>query len=278
MYTCCPSCHAWFRVSAEQLRAAQGRARCGQCDAVFDALAALTDRLPAGREEIHPAAGDTGEAVAEENADTALALKAEAADDPVDDDDPPEPFQLEDWIPGDSGSSWHARLAWTAGIILLTGALVFQYIAWNLPHWGVDPDQRQRAEQLCTMVPAGLPWQCQLPPLTDLARLELTRYELTAHPEQEDGLHFSGILTNRADFAQPYPLLYITMEDRRGEVVAVGHFGPADYLGTPVADNELLEPDAQTPVSLDLTDPGEQATGFRFDFHSAGATPRHTPD
>lgn len=38
MYTQCPDCQSVYRIGAEQLRAAQGRVRCGRCDTVFDAL------------------------------------------------------------------------------------------------------------------------------------------------------------------------------------------------------------------------------------------------
>ena len=46
MYTQCPHCHTVFRVGPDQLTAAEGRVRCGQCCAVFDALPALSEQLP----------------------------------------------------------------------------------------------------------------------------------------------------------------------------------------------------------------------------------------
>ena len=41
MQTRCPHCGTTFRIAAEQLKARQGRVRCGKCQGVFDALAAL---------------------------------------------------------------------------------------------------------------------------------------------------------------------------------------------------------------------------------------------
>ncbi|MDE2088993.1 MAG: DUF3426 domain-containing protein [Gammaproteobacteria bacterium] len=46
MYTQCPHCHTVFRVGPDQLTVAEGRVRCGQCHAVFDALLALSEQLP----------------------------------------------------------------------------------------------------------------------------------------------------------------------------------------------------------------------------------------
>ena len=41
MYTCCPDCRTWFRVTDAQLGAAQGWVRCGQCLESFDASSRL---------------------------------------------------------------------------------------------------------------------------------------------------------------------------------------------------------------------------------------------
>jgi len=38
MYTLCPHCSTCFRITTEQVNAAQGNVRCGNCGAVFNAL------------------------------------------------------------------------------------------------------------------------------------------------------------------------------------------------------------------------------------------------
>jgi|SRR5579863_2764124 len=43
MFTVCTHCHTRFKVTAAQLKAAAGQVRCGKCDQVFDAYAALDD-------------------------------------------------------------------------------------------------------------------------------------------------------------------------------------------------------------------------------------------
>ena len=43
MLTRCPSCTTTFRVTPEQLKARQGRVRCGQCQTVFNALETLVE-------------------------------------------------------------------------------------------------------------------------------------------------------------------------------------------------------------------------------------------
>jgi predicted Zn finger-like uncharacterized protein len=51
MFTRCPNCHTIFRVSDDQLRAADGKVCCGQCRTVFDARAALLDQSQPQRDE-----------------------------------------------------------------------------------------------------------------------------------------------------------------------------------------------------------------------------------
>ena len=46
MYTQCPKCGTVFRITAAQLRVAEGEVRCGNCTISFNALGALTDDLP----------------------------------------------------------------------------------------------------------------------------------------------------------------------------------------------------------------------------------------
>lgn len=46
MYTQCPACNTYFRITPEQLQAAGGKVRCGECRHVFHAPDFLTDTLP----------------------------------------------------------------------------------------------------------------------------------------------------------------------------------------------------------------------------------------
>jgi predicted Zn finger-like uncharacterized protein len=48
MFTQCPKCHTVFRLSAHQLRMAQGLVRCGTCHIVFDCVQTLRDEPPQG--------------------------------------------------------------------------------------------------------------------------------------------------------------------------------------------------------------------------------------
>ncbi len=46
MYTSCPECGTVYRITAAELRLADGMVRCGECPATFNALASLSDEPP----------------------------------------------------------------------------------------------------------------------------------------------------------------------------------------------------------------------------------------
>ena len=46
MYTQCPECDVAFRVTAEVLRQAAGKVRCGGCGIAFNALEHLSEEKP----------------------------------------------------------------------------------------------------------------------------------------------------------------------------------------------------------------------------------------
>lgn len=47
MYTECPNCQTYFKITPEQLKAAEGKVRCGGCSHVFNALTHLVEKVPA---------------------------------------------------------------------------------------------------------------------------------------------------------------------------------------------------------------------------------------
>ena len=56
MKTRCPDCQTTFRVTPEQLKARAGKVRCGQCQAIFNALDSLLDEASASTPPLVPVA------------------------------------------------------------------------------------------------------------------------------------------------------------------------------------------------------------------------------
>jgi hypothetical protein len=72
-------------------------------------------------------------------------------------------------------------------------------------------------------------------------------------------------ITNLANFAQPYPLLKLVLEDRWGDQVRARAFEPAEYLDPGAAPERLLAPSQKANATINIVDPGPDAEGFRFD-------------
>src|SRR6185503_14513576 len=105
--------------------------------------------------------------------------------------------------------------------------------------------------------------------LTPLAPTDLTAYELrqwgaASDPREANRLMLRASIINRANYAQPFPLLRLTLQDRFGATLGERDIGPADYLpgaGAPT----LLGPGERADALIRIVDPGTQAVGFELD-------------
>lgn len=61
MFTRCPECETVFQIEIEELKAAEGKVCCGECDRVFNALVSLTDTPTGDLPPTQDASGDAQE-------------------------------------------------------------------------------------------------------------------------------------------------------------------------------------------------------------------------
>jgi predicted Zn finger-like uncharacterized protein len=276
MYTQCPHCETFFRVSTADLEVADGEVRCSRCDAVFDARAtlhaehadpALGDAELAVEVHADPAIGDlfghpptlaalpaqdlpegspdTLTAALDAAADAAPALEAPA---PL--AVPPAPPEL----PA-AGRPRPRRLPWAAASALLAVALGAQLVHAERGALARDPAVGPALVEAYQRL--GLP----IVEPTDLAALAVTRAEVTSHPLYDSVLFITASVTNEARFAQPLPLLRVRLDDRWGEPVGVRMFTPQEYLRTPQPDGRA-RPGRSYAVALEVVDPGNEAVGY----------------
>ena len=99
---------------------------------------------------------------------------------------------------------------------------------------------------------------------TDLAAYELRQWGAASDAAQPGRLLLRASIVNRANYAQPYPLLRLALQDRFGTTIGVREIEPADYLPGTVASS-LLAPGQRTDAEIRLVDPGKDAIGFEMD-------------
>jgi predicted Zn finger-like uncharacterized protein len=104
-----------------------------------------------------------------------------------------------------------------------------------------------------------------LTPEWELHSYEIKQWGVLSDPATPGTLKVRASITNRANFAQPYPLLKLVLEDRWGDQVRAREFEPTEYLDPGTAADRLLGPQQQTSAIVNIVDPGPDAEGFRFD-------------
>ena len=94
---------------------------------------------------------------------------------------------------------------------------------------------------------------------------EVKQWGVMSDPATPGTLKVRASVKNLAEFAQPYPLLKLVLEDRWGEQVRAREFDPVEYLDPTTAPNRMLAPAQQLNATIVIVDPGPDAEGFRFD-------------
>ena len=99
---------------------------------------------------------------------------------------------------------------------------------------------------------------------TDLSAYELRQWGAASDPNEANRLMLRASIVNRATYAQPFPLLRLTLQDRFGGTLGLRDIGPADYL--PGAGGAgLLGPGERADALIRIVDPGAEAVGFELD-------------
>jgi hypothetical protein len=108
----------------------------------------------------------------------------------------------------------------------------------------------------------GLP----LTPPVDLSAFELRQLGAASDGLQAGRIKLRASIVNHADFAQPYPLLRLSLQDRFGSTIGTRDLEPAEYLPGGVAPaSGLLGPAQRADAEVVFVDPGRDAVGFELD-------------
>ena len=107
---------------------------------------------------------------------------------------------------------------------------------------------------------------CRLPLVQDTAKLNLLARDVQAHPSVPGALLITASLRNDAEFAQPYPVVSITLSDANGKRLAMRRLRPVEYLGDARALQQGLAPGATAALMLEVEDPEGKAVAFEFGF------------
>ena len=228
--TRCPSCGTTFRVDLDQLAAHGGKARCGRCATVFEAVACLVNRSPPSVDLLG------GEALA---------------------DGTPSPAFLAP--PRDRP---RFRVMWTLLALLALAVMALQVVYRYRTEIGVlFPATRPHLLVACMALGCDL----RFPRRPDLLGIESS--DLQADLKRENVLRLTALLRNRASFVQEPPLLELTLTDEQDSPVVRRVLHPVDYLGARRAAEVMTQgiaAGAEVAVVLHFDSSQIRATGYRL--------------
>jgi hypothetical protein len=146
---------------------------------------------------------------------------------------------------------------WASLSALLALTLLAQ-AAWLLRDTLVSqaPQLRPLFEQACARLGCTL----ELP--KNAAQLQIIGSDLQT--EASGRLTLVLTLGNRADYAQAWPMLVLTLTDARGQPLTRRSFAPSEYLGDPQRIAAGLPPLSEQALSLPLSVSGIRPMGFNL--------------
>jgi predicted Zn finger-like uncharacterized protein/MYXO-CTERM domain-containing protein len=148
--------------------------------------------------------------------------------------------------------------------ILALAALVLLAGAQAVHHWREDLVREPLVGPWLMQAYAllGLP----LAPPADLRAFELRQLGAASDASRSGRLKLRASIVNGAAFAQPFPLLRLSLQDRFGTTIGTRDLEPAEYLpGGEVPASGLMAAGQRADAELVFVDPGRDAVGFELD-------------
>lgn len=183
-----------------------------------------------------------------------------------DPEDPPEiePTEGESLLPEEilttPARNKRHGFAWSIAALLLLLLAVGQLSWLGRDQLMNYPTARKLFDSFCQLT------GCQLPEQRAPDQLEILNRSVASHPHTPNALQILLTLSNQAGFAQPYPQIQLSLFNTKDELLARRRFRPDEYLNQTAGGYPLLQPKQPVQLEIVLRDPGEEATGFKFDF------------
>jgi len=254
VYTRCQACHTVHPVNAALLAQGGGKYRCGKCKKVGNALEALFDEWPQASQQ-GPRPGDLPEL----GLNLSLGPGNESAS-ALNESDSENASATENTSEAYAG--WPLHRLVLAGAALLLALIIALGLAGFFQKPLPDLSRLQS-----TLVRLGLTQAPPEPPFRAPDRIEVLSRELKAHPHRQGVLVLTATIANRAERAQPYPTIDVTLLDTDSRPTSHQVFGPGDYLTRSSGLRDGMQANAILSLSLEIEDPGDGAAGFQLEFH-----------
>lgn len=141
---------------------------------------------------------------------------------------------------------------------MLLAAFIGQIMHYYRIELAQYPELRPLVQEYCRLL------DCEIGPQRRVGLIELTRTAIAPHPGYEKILRIRASMVNRATFAQPYPLMEVTLTNNTGKIIARRSFSHQHYLEPATGMNDILPPHVVVNTLLDVTSPDTSAVGYEI--------------
>lgn len=149
---------------------------------------------------------------------------------------------------------------WTTGCTVLALALAAQVTWASRVALVRDPATQVQALQVCAR------FDCRLPPIRDIAKLELLSRDVRPDPDASGALAITATFRNNAPYRQPWPIVVVELTDLDNNVVAMRRFRPVEYMPDKARRGAGIAAGTTAAVAFEVADPGKRAVSFHFGF------------
>ena len=254
MVTSCPSCATTFRVLQEQLRARQGKVRCGKCSEVFDAFKTLASFPDA------PSPEAPSLAIEPDPRPPTTPVPVQTT---LDIDSPIAEARAPDGTAAGMSVNHRAHetrgRSWFVVAIVLAGILVLQLLyAVRAPLSSAVPGMRPLLVRMCAIAGCTV----SLPRRTEALAIESS--DLQFDPARSGVIVLTAVLRNRGSAPVEHPALELTLTNAQDQAVARRIFVPRDYLERASDVSTGMGTLAEVNVRIELDTGGLKAAGYRL--------------
>lgn len=159
-----------------------------------------------------------------------------------------------------------STFSWGVLSIAAVLLLIAQYLHFAVPKMVQNIADRSWAETVCTYV------FCKLPTQIDVDKIKTDKLVVRDDPNHAGALLVDSIIYNMASFSQPYPLIELRFNNVNGQVVASRRFTPKEYLNDEVLRDNQMPANMPVYISLQVMDPGEEASGYSLHYYPTPQT------
>jgi len=148
------------------------------------------------------------------------------------------------------------NFVWAFLSLLGLTAISAQYIHYNRAELALHPKVGTKLTKVYAQI--GL----ELEPNWQLSEYKSISNSVSLNPNDAKQLIVTSVVQNTANFAQPYPIVRLSLQNRWGEPIAFKDFRPKDYLEQP---EQLLPAKQSHKIRVAVEDPGNEAMDYQSD-------------